>query len=175
MLCQRCKKNMATVHLTEISKEHKAERHLCDDCAKAEGLAVKAQQISLEDIMSGFLLAQKMADGLSTMACKDCGMSYLEFRNKGRLGCPGDYEAFDEGLMPILEKMHGETGHIGKAPRTAPQTTEQRHSRLMELRRRLQQAVQAENYEEAARLRDVIHGESGTQDESADGEEGVAD
>ncbi len=41
ILCQVCKKNVATVQLTEITEKKRRELHLCEDCAKKRGLLVK--------------------------------------------------------------------------------------------------------------------------------------
>jgi protein arginine kinase activator len=91
----------------------------------------------------------------ANLTCPDCGITYAEFRNQGRLGCPHDYEVFAEPLAEVLEKVHGATEHLGKLPhRAGADLTEQRQ--LMQLRRQLQEAVENEKYEEAARLRDLI-------------------
>jgi len=154
MLCQRCKKQQATVHLTEIAHNEKRERHLCEDCAREEGVAIKAQ-INLQDVLSGMLEAHQNAGKEAGLACPDCGMTYGEFRSQGRLGCPNDYEAFAEPLHELLEKVHGGTEHLGKVPKRAG-ADQQAGRELMQLRRRLQEAVDREQYEEAARLRDLI-------------------
>ncbi len=159
MLCQRCKKQPATIHLTEILQNEKRERHLCEDCAKEEGVAIKAQ-INLQDVLSGMVEAHQSASSEANLTCPDCGITYAEFRNGGRLGCPHDYDVFAEPLREVLEKVHGATEHLGKLPhRAGSDMTSQRE--LMQLRRQLQEAVETEQYEEAARLRDLIrHKES---------------
>ena len=155
MLCQRCNKQQATIHLTEILNNEKRERHLCEDCAREEGVAIKAQ-INLQDVLSGMLDAHESAGRDANLRCPDCGITYAEFRNQGRLGCPHDYDVFAEPLHEVLEKVHGATEHTGKLPlRAGCDTRGQRE--LMQLRRRLQDAVETERYEEAARLRDLIH------------------
>jgi protein arginine kinase activator len=154
VLCQRCKKQPATIHLTEIIHDEKRERHLCEDCAHEEGVAVKAQ-INLQDILSGMLEAHQTAGKEANLTCPDCGMTYAEFRNQGRMGCPHDYEAFAEPLAEVLDKVHGSREHLGKMPRRAGADTHGQRE-LMQLRRQLQEAVESEHYEEAARLRDLI-------------------
>ncbi|HUU11163.1 MAG TPA: UvrB/UvrC motif-containing protein [Phycisphaerae bacterium] len=154
MLCQRCKKQQATIHLTEILHNEKRERHLCEDCAREEGVAVKAQ-INLQDILSGMLEAHQTAGKEANLTCPDCGITYAEFRNQGRLGCPHDYEVFAEPLREVLQKVHGATEHLGKVPQRAGADT-QAQRELLHLRRQLQEAVESEKYEEAARLRDLI-------------------
>lgn len=154
VICQRCKKQQATVHLTEIRQNEKHERHLCEDCAKEEGVAFKPP-MNLPDILSGLVEAHEAAGKEANLACPDCGITYAEFRNQGRLGCPHDYEVFAEPLLEVLEKVHGATEHAGKVPhRAGTDITAPRQ--LMQLRRQLQAAVENEKYEEAARLRDLI-------------------
>jgi protein arginine kinase activator len=145
---------VATVHVTEIIKNQKTEKHLCEDCAKEEGVAIKAQ-INLQDVLQGMLQAHQTAAEDAKLACPDCGLTYAEFRNQGRLGCPHDYEVFAAPLQEVLEKVHGATQHVGKLPhRAGADSFAQRE--LMQLRRQLQEAIESEHYEEAARLRDLI-------------------
>ena len=92
---------------------------------------------------------------LNQRECPHCGIKFVEFRNTGRLGCPHDYQEFREELTPLLENIHGETRHVGKTPRRLPQN-KQTQSELMQLRNRLKQAINKEDYEEAAKLRDKI-------------------
>ncbi len=154
MLCQRCKKENATVHLTEIVHNEKHERHLCEACAREEGIAVKAN-VNLQEILSGMVQAHEEVGRAAQLTCPDCGITYAEFRNQGRLGCPHDYEVFAEPLHEVLERVHGATEHTGKWPaRVGGDFSDQRQ--LMQLRRRLQEAVDGEHYEEAARIRDLI-------------------
>jgi len=155
VLCERCHKQQATIHLTEILKNEKRERHLCEDCAREEGIAIKAQ-INLQDILSGMLEAHDNAGRNANLQCPDCGITYAEFRNQGRLGCPHDYDVFAEPLRDVFEKVHGATEHIGKLPHRAGADSRGQRE-LLQLRRQLQGAVEAEQYEEAARLRDLIH------------------
>jgi len=106
VLCQRCQKQQATIHLTEILNNEKRERHLCEDCAREEGVAIKAQ-INLQDILSGMLEAHESTGRDVNLCCPDCGITYAEFRSQGRLGCPHDYEVFAEPLAEVLQKVHG--------------------------------------------------------------------
>lgn len=159
MLCERCKKNVATVHLTEIVKGKKLERHLCEECSKEEGYTIKTH-VSLQDLLTAFISAHSDASEMAETSCPDCGMSYVDFRSEGRLGCPNDYEVFREAIDPLLEKVHGKVEHLGKLPSRAGES-QRRQRDLMTLRRRLRKAVEREDYEEAAKLRDLIkEGES---------------
>jgi protein arginine kinase activator len=153
MKCQKCTK-AATLHITEILGDDQfEEHHLCEECAqkylydgqsKSAGKAV--QPAPAEETEEPVGLHRE---------CDVCGIKFVDFRNTGRLGCPHDYQAFREELLPLLENIHGETKHSGKTPRRLPQA-KQTQSELIQLRKLLSQAVNKEAYEEAARLRDHI-------------------
>ncbi len=153
MKCQRCAKQ-ATLHITEVLGEERFEEvHLCEDCARkymAEPAGGKKPAGKGAD-----LPAADPADAPAEGACPACGMPFVEFRNHGRLGCPTDYDAFREELLPLLESVHGDVKHAGKAPRRGPKA-KGAATELESLRRRLQKLVTDEKYEEAARVRDQI-------------------
>ncbi len=156
MMCQRCKKKRASVHITDVSSKQADEMHLCEECAQQEGVSLKSQ-VSLADFLAGIIKAPatKEMARLAKMACPTCGMTYLDFQSKGRLGCPADYEVFAELIGPLLEKIHGSTRHAGKTPRAAGRLSET-SVQLTSLKRKLASAVAEEHYEEAAALRDRI-------------------
>ena len=88
--------------------------------------------------------------------CPNCGFTLDQFRKEGVLGCPQDYVVFEKALQPLIEKAHdGRTAHCGKAPSKAPKDTK-KQMHLLNLRQQLQAAVQSEDYELAAKLRDEI-------------------
>jgi protein arginine kinase activator len=126
MICEVCQQENATVHLTQIISGKMQKIDLCEKCAKEKGVADPA----------GFSLAD-------------------DFKKTGRLGCPQCYVTFAEGLGVILKDMHKGTVHKGKIPSRALRTQEYQ-SRLKSLHASLQNAVQSENYEQAASLRDQI-------------------
>jgi len=149
--CQRCPKQ-ACYHITEVlAPEQVEELHLCEDCAKKHLYEPPAAE---KKAGKAAATADDPAD-LGGKQCDDCGIKFVEFRNTGRLGCPHDYDAFREELLPLLENIHGDTKHAGKSPRRLPKA-KAHQAELSQLRRRLQQAVTDEAYEEAARIRDRI-------------------
>jgi protein arginine kinase activator len=155
MKCQKCH-NPATLHITEVLGDDQFEElHLCEQCAN-KYLYEPQQKGGGGGKPASAEHAGESEEGLfSQHECPLCGMKFAEFRNSGRLGCPNDYQEFREELTPLLENIHGETKHCGKAPRRLPQN-KQTQSELIQLRNRLKQAVTKEDYEEAARLRDRI-------------------
>jgi len=151
-ICQVCKKKPAAWHITDIVDGHPRDLHLCDDCAreKAEG------QVSISDFLNSLVKGSaKQVAKMSRLVCSRCGMSYLDFHTQRRLGCPYDYEAFGESMTELLQKIHGETRHVGKVPCGEPGQAA-RQAELRRLRQALRRAIDQERYEEAARLRDHI-------------------
>jgi len=158
MVCQRCKKKDATVHLTEIVPEsgEKVEKHYCDDCAEEEGVTMKPYAVPLNELLSSFVAASSGIQELAELKCDQCGMGFVEFRQHGLLGCPNDYEVFEKPLQMLIERAHeGADHHVGKKPNQSSQAAE-RQIELSRLRRDLDAAVQREDYETAAELRDKI-------------------
>jgi len=163
MKCQSCS-SKATVHFTDIIKGNKKEVHLCQSCAEQKQL-IKNQELNFPTILQN-LIGQHigpLTDELARLTCPACGIKYMEFRAEGRLGCPNDYLVFRTGLEPLLLRLHRSVRHKGKAPRHG-QSLGQATAEVIEMRSRLHLAVEAENYEEAALLRDQIR-----QKEAADG------
>jgi protein arginine kinase activator len=161
--CQFCS-NAATVHLTKMVKDQKRELHLCQSCAEAKHLVHK-QELNLPAILQN-LIGQHLGpqtDELARLVCPACGIRYMEFRAQGRLGCPHDYAVFRAGLLTLLRRIHRAERHVGKRPRR-PGPGPNRRAELMDLRHRLRQAVDAENYEEAARLRDLLRQKDATDE-----------
>jgi protein arginine kinase activator len=163
MKCQYCS-SPATVHLTDIVNKKKRELHLCQACAEKQQL-IKQQDLNLPAILQA-LIGQhvgQLTDELARLTCPACGIKYMEFRSEGRLGCPHDYEVFRAGLEPLLQRIHRAERHVGKVPRHRHRTAAVQ-TELLELRRQLRAAVDAEAYEEAGRLRDLIRQKEATDE-----------
>lgn len=155
MKCQRCPKQ-ATLHITEVLGEAKFEEvHLCEDCAKKYLYEPQQKKAALKAGVEAAAGGDDEADAAGGQQCEACGIKFVEFRNLGRLGCPHDYDAFKADLLPLLESVHGDTRHAGKAPRRLPRA-KAGQVELAQLKRQLQQLVTDEQYEEAARVRDRI-------------------
>lgn len=162
MKCQSCGKRDAKVHVTEIDDANqKRELHLCEQCHGQSG----GGDTSLETLLAGALSAS--APRPPELACSACGLPYAEFRSRGRLGCPECYTVFAEALDPLLEKIHTAKRHIGKSPGDGSNEQRTRARKLVETRRRLHDAVEREDFEAAARLRDELRAlEEGTADDA---------
>ena len=117
MLCDNCKVNQATVHLTEIIDEEMTELHLCEDCAR-EKSATMEQHFGLSDLLAGLadLGAQIGTDEETKLACPNCGMTTGDFKRIGRLGCSECYRSFEKSLAGLLKRIQGSSHHVGKVP-----------------------------------------------------------
>lgn len=158
--CTACQKAIATIVIMDLAEGAvTGSQHVCQACAEQLGVgAPKPPKFSaemLEDLLGG--LKQPRARSQRSEACPGCGMTPADFRSKGRLGCPRCYETFRTELLPLLQRIHESHSHTGRLPAvtsTAPPPPDERT--LTDVRRRLEDAVRGERYEEAARLRDDL-------------------
>jgi protein arginine kinase activator len=156
MLCDICKQNVATVHLTQMVEGKTKKVDLCETCSKAKGVDDPAG-FSLADLLLGLGAAQEMeqASAGTGLKCPSCGFSQSDFKKTGRLGCADCYTTFAEGLEGLLKSMHKGTKHVGKVPQLLQQSQECAE-KLAALQKKLDKAVAEEDYEQAAMLRDEI-------------------
>lgn len=163
MLCDVCGKSVATVHLTEIIDDQMAELHLCENCARAKSMEME-QQFGLADLLAGLsnLGGQVESQASAGAKCPNCGLTYENFKKMGRLGCSECYKSFKLYLNPLLKKIHGSIQHTGRSPVNKPQESpvkpvvKVKVSQVQELKNQLQSAIQKEEFEKAAGLRDKI-------------------
>lgn len=176
MLCDICQKKKARIYYTEIINGEKKEQHLCEDCAAAHSSffnnhPLNTEGFNLGDLLSGFLqsyqegLEEKEEEG-STLSCVSCGLSYEEFLKEGKFGCADCYQSFFNVLPKNFRNIQGAVQHTGKQPKkhniTGLIPNEEGMKKLEglteidRLSMQLQQAVETEEFEEAARLRDLI-------------------
>ncbi|HEX2095386.1 MAG TPA: UvrB/UvrC motif-containing protein [Longimicrobiaceae bacterium] len=158
MQCDKCGKNPAVYHVTQIINNETSTRHLCDTCAAEMGLesGVSAETAPLTDFLAQMGKGLAGAAGSSPGACEFCGLTMNDFKRTGRLGCPHCYSHFDQHLRGLLRKLHGGTQHMGKVYLPPDPRATDRTARIASLRRSLQRAVDSEDFERAAVLRDQI-------------------
>lgn len=160
MLCQICGKNQGTVHITEIHDNKMSEIHVCERCAEEKGItatAAKKQKFDIADLLAGMVddVTNTEEEQIGHIHCPRCGLMYSGFKETGRLGCPDCYTAFQFQLRPLLRRVHGDTRHRGKVPaRDGEGATRSRQ--IQRLHDELQRAVEREDFERAAALRDEI-------------------
>lgn len=156
MLCCICKEKNATVHLTQITGEKMQKVDLCEECAKTKGVNDQTG-FSLADLLLGLGASQELEQsaGGTEVKCPQCGFTHADFKKSGRLGCSECYVTFSEGLGSLLKTMHKGTRHVGKVPESL-RTRRDLSEQLTALQKKLNKAIEAEDFEQAAQLRDQI-------------------
>jgi len=165
MLCQDCRKREARVQITQIVNNEKTTLSLCKECAAARGFhsPLENAPFPLAELLSGMADApqkDKTATPAETLSCPACGLTFEEFARQGRFGCGECYKAFRVRLEPIMRKIHGASLHRGKAPTGEAAATEKDGAIPVKEEERLQgelkKAVEAEDFERAAEIRDKL-------------------
>jgi protein arginine kinase activator len=173
-LCQACSQREAKIHLTELKNGKKTEMHLCEPCAQEKNM-----QVAFPSLLSALVKGGETPSESESVPsnCPDCGLAYSDFKAKGRLGCPQCYDAFAPVLIPLLEKVHNASAHRGSRPAERPEPPEtvqepdpvgallagvdpaiepEPGDEAALLRQELADAIDGEDYERAAELRDRI-------------------
>jgi len=160
MLCEKCHQKPATVHMQQIVNGAKTEMHLCQDCS-----AQMDSPISIETLFNGLLgsflsMAAEKQNNRETQVhhepCLSCGMTFDGFKSGGgKLGCGDCYRVFSRELESILKNIQASVRHEGKYPQKSGRDMFQKRE-VERLRGVLRKAVEEENFEEAAKLRDEI-------------------
>ncbi len=158
MVCDICGSGEAVVELTQIVNNEVSTSHLCEKCAAAKGLDTTPEPTNfpLTDFLAQMGEESAGEERPSTVRCTFCGLTFADFRETGRLGCPHCYTTFETHLRGLLRRIHGGTQHVGKVYLQPDPTAGEMQKRLDGLRRKLDRAVDSEDFELAARLRDQI-------------------
>lgn len=156
MLCEKCKKRPACVHITKIVNGHKMETHVCEQCAHSLGeLSFSFEdQFSVNDFLKGMFNVGPL-EVPQEVACPSCGMTYSDFSRTGKIGCGKCYQTFAKELDSVIKRVHGVCNHTGKIPKRRGGKLAV-HQQLQRLRKDLERCVAREEYEQAAKLRDQI-------------------
>ena len=158
MVCDNCGAGDAVVHLTQIVNNEMSTFHLCEKCAAEKGLETTPEPANFP--LTDFLAQMGQEDTAqgpeSVERCSFCGLTFADFRETGRLGCPHCYATFETHLRGLLRRIHGGTQHMGKVYLPPDPSATEMEKRLEALRRKLQRAIDAEDFERAARIRDQI-------------------
>lgn len=118
----------------------------------------------------GSLLGGLLGDAPSqeVKRCPSCGASFGEISKSGKIGCAQCYDTFRNQLLPVIQRIHGAAQHMGKIPGgsalrvtdpnrqmvASPRQAE--NPELEEKRRQLKEAIDTQDFERAAVLRDEI-------------------
>jgi protein arginine kinase activator len=159
MVCDNCGSTDAVVHLTQIVNNQMSTHRLCEKCAAEKGLEATPEPAAfpLTDLLAqmGKDVAPE-SEPASAQQCSFCGLTFKDFRETGRLGCPHCYETYLPHLQRLLRRVHGGTQHVGKVYLPPDPSASELERRLEALRRKLNRAVESEDFERAAELRDEI-------------------
>lgn len=170
MLCDRCQKRDAKILYTEIINGAKKEQHLCEECATDYTSFQMEKPLMNSDLTLGDLLSTlldnytvediKSGDTTPSDTCDQCGTTYEEFIQKGRFGCAHCYQSFSGQLGKTFKGIQGADIHAGKRPKgfvtASSDNILKDFSEAEKLALKLQVAIEKEEFEEAARLRDLI-------------------
>lgn len=168
MKCQYCEKP-ATFHITELTGGEPQELHFCEDHARiylTQTDEPEETAPALVGVLTEQLKLGQTAEDLARLdrkSCPVCGISFYDFRQAGRLGCPHDYVCFSAELEPLIMNIHSAAQHVGKQPKHGVHGTD-RQTRVIQLRREMKEAIEQEAYERASELRDEIRQIEGQRD-----------
>jgi protein arginine kinase activator len=157
MLCNLCGKHNATIYFKGIVNNQAIKLHLCESCAKKKGMVFPFGKsiFSLGNVVASLADASRAGASLFGATCKGCGLSYAEFKETSQLGCSQCYTTFSSLIGPLLKQIHGSTQHVGKTSRRTVRLGSNMQE-LAQMKLELREAVQSEQFEKAAELRDQI-------------------
>lgn len=163
MICQACGKKTATTHIKTVVNGKLTERHLCADCAREKGYGSLFGGLGLDlgNLLGGLMSGNGEKE---VLRCAKCGSTFEEIARTGKVGCAHCYRVFRGQLAPAVQRIHGTTRHKGKRPGSSALQIASGESRmtpvqetpLEEKKRLLKKAVEDQEYERAAVLRDEI-------------------
>lgn len=167
MLCQICGKNQANIHLEQVINGKKAEISLCDDCAQKLGASSILDDVFdpklddfFGDIFPEFSTVSYKKENVSVTKCKKCGTTFSDIAASGRVGCANCYSTFSEELFPYIVRIHGNTKHVGKVAACCGENGTgailNREDEVGILKKKLEEAVKKQEFEQAAVIRDKI-------------------
>ncbi len=167
MLCERCKKNNASLFYKETVNGKTTTMSLCHECAKAlesEGKLSLSSPFAdnfphfgdIDDLFSGFFApAKKNAVVSAQKQCSLCASTFADIVKNGKVGCAECYKTFRDELGKSIRSIHGNVKHIGRV--TGPEKEKnEKKKRLAALKKELRSAIDSQEFERAAELRDEI-------------------
>ncbi|MES2176493.1 MAG: UvrB/UvrC motif-containing protein [Gemmatimonadota bacterium] len=145
------------MNLTTIENNAVRQLHLCEQCAAERG--VETSVATPKHPLGEFLQAvqqQSMPASADAGKCSFCGETMKDFRETGRMGCARCYTTFETSMRELLRRVHGGSRHTGRPYRAPKDELLERAGVLGELREKLRRAIEQEQFEAAAELRDRI-------------------
>lgn len=179
MRCQECEQKPATLHFTKIINGEKMEFHICESCAREKGEALPGAPngFSIHQLLSGLLDFESPSPGKSwtteqeTARCSHCELSYTQFRKTGKFGCDHCYKAFAPRLDALFKRVHGNLIHAGKVPKRSGGKLQWQRE-MDQIKGELRQAIENEEFEHAAKLRDQVREKEQTRNKPDQAEGG---
>lgn len=160
MLCQKCGKHEATTHIKQVINGEFTQMYLCSECAAKAGYGDVFSDFGfdLNNLFGSFFSQPKYTLASKTERCSKCGTSFGEIVKSGKIGCADCYEKFYDMLVPSIQRIHGKTRHNGKTVeiKQEQKPEETLEEKIEKLKNRLSEAVEKQEFEDAARLRDEI-------------------
>lgn len=163
MLCQNCNKNEATTHIKQIVNGEMTESHLCAECANHLGYNDMFSDFNLNfnGLLGGLFGDMTAPLGIGNVKrCPKCGCSFNDIVREGRVGCAECYRTFYDRLAPSIQRIHGKIKHTGKVGAGTESANHEKietaEEKIGKLRLSMDSAVKAQNFEEAAKIRDEI-------------------
>ncbi len=153
--CDLCGKGEGTMRVRQLDKDGRAtEIMICGECARLRGLGeVEKLKANVAEIITD--LKTRIDEGDAKLICQTCGLSYADFKKQGRLGCAECYTSFHDQLLPLIRRIHDAVQHVGRTA-SGGRKQAQLKMNLQKLRDALSGAIQDEDYEKAAALRDQL-------------------
>lgn len=163
MICENCKERPASVVITKGHVGEMIERNLCEKCAfqsETYNFDPNHEPLSIQQFLSNWFggvdpfQTQPQTQKIDPIECPNCKLTFMNFLDIGKFGCATCYETFRERLPNVFGKLHiGHSTHTGKIPVSFNEVYAIKR-KIEEVRNKMQQAVEAEKFEEAAALRD---------------------
>ena len=185
MLCDNCGKREANVRYSENINGRKKELNLCEECSKKLGISDMdfSMPIDFSSFFGGFMEEfarpefMPLLQEVKELKCDQCGYTFDDIANTGKLGCGNCYDVFEQRLDPIIRRIQGANHHVGRTGKIIDSKVEEKMERnareksestvqkqtegnkpnkLEKFQEQLKQAIKEERYEDAAKLRDEI-------------------
>lgn len=185
MLCENCKKREANVKYSENINGRRKEMNLCEECSRKLGITNIDFNMPIDfssflgEFMEDFSTPEFMPliNEIKTLTCNNCGYTFDDIVNTGKLGCGNCYEVFEDRLDPIIKRIQGSNKHVGRIGKVIDNKIDEKLSKninknisedntnkekdekstkLEQLEANLKQAIKEERYEDAAKIRDEI-------------------
>ncbi|MBR3972069.1 MAG: UvrB/UvrC motif-containing protein [Ruminococcus sp.] len=162
MKCQKCKINDATTKIKRVVNGEYTEYILCADCAHEMGFD-NVFDNTMPDMFGGLLksiFGAALPSRSQATRCPVCSSTYGDITNTGKVGCANCYKLFYSELLPSVKRIHGNTKHSGKHPEMLNSQEDKiepaKVSELDTLKAELEKAIEEQNFELCAELRDKI-------------------